>query len=309
MTTSQKLNISLSESNYDSSYITCRDLFKIYKPADLEVVALRGIDLDIKQGELTAIVGESGSGKSTFLNILAGLETPSAGQVSVGNRNLLDITNKSLVEYRRSEVGFVWQSTSRNLVPYLSVRDNIELPMAIAGSSATDRRKRSSYLLKELQIEDKATRLPSQLSGGEQQRTAIGVALSNTPPLLLADEPTGELDSQMAIEIFDLLRSINRDHGTTIVIVSHYQDIANHVNRVVHIRDGRISSESFMEHGFDRNDTRTEHEYVVIDEAGRLQIPSETLNHANIDRLAVIDVSNDTITLSEARRPNGKTNE
>ena len=309
MTTSQKLNISLSESNYDSSYITCRDLFKIYKPADLEVVALRGIDLDIKQGELTAIVGESGSGKSTFLNILAGLETPSAGQVSVGNRNLLDITNKSLVEYRRSEVGFVWQSTSRNLVPYLSVRDNIELPMAIAGSSATDRRKRSSYLLKELQIEDKATRLPSQLSGGEQQRTAIGVALSNTPPLLLADEPTGELDSQMAIEIFDLLRSINRDHGTTIVIVSHYQDIANHVNRVVHIRDGRISSESFMEHGFDRNDTRTEHEYVVIDEAGRLQIPSETLNNANIDRLAVIDVSNDTITLSEARRPNGKTNE
>ena len=182
MTTSQKLNISLSQSNYDSSYITCRDLFKIYKPADLEVVALRGIDLDIKQGELTAIVGESGSGKSTFLNILAGLETPSAGQVSVGNRNLLDITNKSLVEYRRSEVGFVWQSTSRNLVPYLSVRDNIELPMAIAGSSATDRRKRSSYLIKELQIEDKATRLPSQLSGGEQQRTAIGVALSNTPP-------------------------------------------------------------------------------------------------------------------------------
>ena len=150
MTTSQKLNISLSESNYDSSYISCRDLFKIYKPEDLEVVALRGIDLDIKQGELTAIVGESGSGKSPFLNILAGLETPSAGQVSVGNRNLLDITNKSLVEYRRSEVGFVWQSTSRNLVPYLSVRDNIELPMAISGSSATDRRKRSSYLLKEV---------------------------------------------------------------------------------------------------------------------------------------------------------------
>ena len=302
------MNIPLSQNKHESSYITCRDLFKIYKPADLEVVALRGIDLDIKQGELTAIVGESGSGKSTLLNILAGLETPSAGQVSVGHRNLLDITDNSLVEYRRSEVGFVWQSTSRNLVPYLSVRDNIELPMAITGSTARHRRERSSYLLKELQIEDKATRLPSQLSGGEQQRTAIGVALSNTPPLLLADEPTGELDSQMAIEIFDLLRSINQDHETTIVIVSHYQDIANHVNRVVHIRDGRISSESFMEHSFNRSETNTEHEYVVIDEAGRLQIPSEVLKHANIDRLASVDISNENITLSQASHSKGTRN-
>ena len=285
------------ESVYNDAFIKCRDLFKIYKPADLEVVALRGVDLDIQIGELTAIVGASGSGKSTFLNVLAGLEVPSAGQVTVGGRNLLDMTSKSLVTYRRSEVGFVWQSTSRNLVPYLNVRDNIELPMAIAGEKSKHRRDRSSYILSELQLEDKALRLPEQLSGGEQQRVAIGVAISNSPPLLLADEPTGELDSQMAIDIFNLFRRINRDQGTTIVIVSHYKDIAQHVDRVVHIRDGRISSESFFESNFDRSQQSTENEYIVIDEAGRLQIPTEILNKTLIHRLAVVESSEETITL------------
>ena len=286
-----------SPSVYDDAFIKCRDLFKIYKPADLEVVALRGVDLDIQEGELTAIVGASGSGKSTFLNVLAGLETPSAGQVTVGGRNLLDMNHKSLVTYRRSEVGFVWQSTSRNLVPYLNVRDNIELPMAIAGKNTKYRRARSSYILSELQLADKALRLPEQLSGGEQQRVAIGVAISNSPPLLLADEPTGELDSQMAIDIFDLFKRINRDQGTTIVMVSHYQNIAQHVDRVVHIRDGRISSESFVENNFDRSQESTENEYVVIDEAGRLQIPTEILNKTSMSRLALVESSEETITL------------
>ena len=162
-------------------YIACQDLFKIFKPADLEVVALRGLDLDVQPGELMAIVGASGSGKTTLLNILAGLERPSAGQVNVGDRDLLNISDRELVLYRRSEVGFVWQTTARNLVPYLSVRDNIELPMAIAGVSKRERRGRSMELLAALDMEDKVSRAPGQLSGGEQQRVAIAVALADRP--------------------------------------------------------------------------------------------------------------------------------
>ena len=176
-------------------FVICRDLFKIYKRADLEVVALRGLNLTIEQGELIAIVGASGSGKSTLLNILAGLDRPSAGQVRVGQRDLLDISDRSLVQYRRQDVGFVWQATSRNLLPYLSVSDNIELPMALAGQPGSRRREWSRALMGALGIGDKAGRMPHQLSGGEQQRAAIGVALANQPPLLLADEPTGELDT------------------------------------------------------------------------------------------------------------------
>jgi ABC-type lipoprotein export system ATPase subunit len=169
--------------------------------------------------------------------------------------------------------------------------------MAIAGERVKYRRQRSSYILSELKLTDKALRLPAQLSGGEQQRVAIGVAMSNSPPLLLADEPTGELDTQMAIDIFDLLRKINRDQGTTIVIVSHYQNIAQHVDRVVHIRDGRISSESFVANTFDKSQQSTEYEYVVIDEAGRLQLPAQILNKTLMPRLAIVESSDKSITL------------
>jgi len=171
-------------------YIECRDLFKIYKRAELEVVALRGLDLEVETGELIAIIGASGSGKSTLMNVLAGLDRPSAGQVRVGSRDLLDISDSELVMYRRLDVGFVWQATGRNLVPYLSVVDNIELPMAMGGTSTSERRTWSSELLSSLGLGDKAGRLPYQLSGGEQQRVAIAVALANRPNLLLADEPT-----------------------------------------------------------------------------------------------------------------------
>jgi len=179
-------------------YIECRDLFKIYKRSELEVVALRGLDLDVESGELIAIIGASGSGKSTLMNVLAGLDRPSAGQVRVGSRDLLDISDSELVMYRRLDVGFVWQATGRNLVPYLNVVDNIELPMAMAGTSTSERRTWSTELLSSLGLGDKAGRLPYQLSGGEQQRVAIAVALANRPNLLLADEPTGELDTQTA---------------------------------------------------------------------------------------------------------------
>ena len=256
-------------------FVVCRDLFKIYKRADLEVVALRGLDLTVEPGELIAIVGASGSGKSTLLSILAGLDRPSAGQVRVGHRDLLDISEQGLVEYRRRDVGFVWQATARNLLPYLSIADNIELPMALAGQPGSRRRGWAFTLLEALGISDKAERMPQQLSGGEQQRAAIGVALANQPPLLLADEPTGELDTANAVMVFEMLRTLNRSFGVTVIIVTHYPAVSQFVDRVVHIRDGRISSETIASASYRPDGARTEDEFLVVDEAGRLQLPEE----------------------------------
>ena len=256
-------------------FVFCRDLFKIYKRADLEVVALRGLDLTVNQGELIAIVGASGSGKSTLLNILAGLDRPSAGQVRVRQRDLLDISDRSLVQYRRQDVGFVWQATARNLLPYLSVSDNIELPMALAGQPGGHRREWSRALMEALGIGDKASRMPHQLSGGEQQRAAIGVALANQPPMLLADEPTGELDTANAVLVFEMLRTLNRGFGVTVIIVTHYPAVSQFVDRVVHIRDGRISSETIASPSYRPDGSRTQDEFLVVDEAGRLQLPEE----------------------------------
>ena len=286
------------------AYVEANDLFKIYKPADLEVVALRGVDLEVKPGELIGIVGASGSGKTTLLNILAGLERPSAGQIRVGHRDLLDITDQDLVAYRRREVGFVWQATGRNLVPYLSVRDNIELPQAIAGTSRKERRERAAELLDALQMGDKGRRYPSELSGGEQQRVAIAVALANNPPLLLADEPTGELDTAMAEEVFLMLQRINRRFGVTIIIVTHYAGIANWVDRVVRIRDGRIGSESYLMSSY-RGDEGREEEYLVVDRAGRLQLPREYVEMLSLEGLASAGVSEEdgAITLRPASAP------
>ena len=287
-------------------YVECRDLFKIFKLADLEVVALRGVDLEIASGEVTAIIGASGSGKTTLLNILAGLERPSAGQVRVGERDLLNISDRELVLYRRQEVGFVWQSTSRNLVPYLNVRDNIELPMAIARVPRSQRRHRSLELLAAMNMEDKAQRFPDQLSGGEQQRVSIGVALANRPPLLLADEPTGELDTQMADEIFGLMREMNQTFGVTVIVVTHYPGVARHTSRVVHIRDGRISSESFMQTTFRRADDMVQQEYLVVDRVGRLQLPPdyvEQMRRNGLAGLASADFSEGQVTIRPAGRP------
>ena len=278
-------------------YIDCRDLFKIYKRADLEVVALRGLDLSVESGELIAVIGASGSGKSTLLNILAGLDRPSAGQVLVGTRDLLDVSDSDLVMYRRSEVGFVWQATARNLVPYLSVSDNIELPMALTGLSAQARRAWSEELLESLGMIDKAKRFPYQLSGGEQQRAAIAVGLANKPPLLLADEPTGELDTENADAIFEMIRGLNRSYGVTVVTVTHYAGVSKFVDRVVHIRDGRIGSETFSRPDYRRDGGTVEEEYVVVDAAGRLQLPHDLAERFRRGGLAKIQSDDRQITI------------
>ena len=274
------------------NYIYAEELFKIYKTDELEVVALRGLDLQVAKGEMMAIVGASGSGKSTFLNILAGLDTPSAGQITVGNRDLLRMKDEDLVDYRRREVGFIWQQTGRNLIPYLTALQNIEAPMILEGVKRRIAKARAQELLTAVGLSDKARRRPNELSGGEQQRVAIGVALANQPPLLLADEPTGELDSATADEVFRVLREINRSTQVTVVIVTHDREITSRVDRVVAMRDGKASTELVRD-----AESSDVNELAVVDRSGRLQIPREYLDEANIQRRARIDLTDGKVTI------------
>jgi ABC-type lipoprotein export system ATPase subunit len=277
-------------------YILCEDLFKIYKQEDLEVVALRGLDLKVKRGELMGIVGASGSGKSTLLNILAGLDVPSAGQARVGGRNLLTMTPKDLVAYRRKEVGFVWQQTSHNVLPYLTAVQNVELPMILEGVDPGHARARARELLGLVGLAHRMESRPDRLSGGEQQRAAIAVSLANDPPLLLADEPTGELDSQTASEILAVMRALNDELGVTIVVVTHDPAIAHQIDRVVAIRDGRISTESFRRIRFSGREAYVYHdEYAVVDRSGRLQVPREYLERLDIRERARLRLEADHV--------------
>src|SRR3954471_22112274 len=216
--------------------IVCENLVKIYKMAQIELLALQGLDLQVDRGEVMALVGASGSGKSTLMNILGGLDRPTAGKVAVGGLELLKLSERRLNTYRRHNVGFVWQQVARNLVPYLNAEQNIELPMLMAGTRPSARRAWSAELLDAVGIGHRKKHKLDQLSGGEQQRIAIAVALANHPDLLLADEPTGELDSSTAKQIFDIFHRLNQSYGLTVVVVSHDPQIANDVSRVVAIR-------------------------------------------------------------------------
>ncbi len=282
------------------AFVLCDDVFKIYKRASIEVVALRGMDLTVQRGEVVALVGPSGSGKTTLLNVLAGLDRPSAGQVSVNGRDLLSMTEPDLVRYRREEVGFVWQDVGRNLLPYLSALENVALPMAIQGTPPVERLERARQVLEAVGLGPKADRRPTEMSGGEQQRVAIAVALANRPPLLLADEPTGELDERTATEIFDLYREMRRAFGVTVVIVTHYPRIADHVDRVVAMRDGRASTETVRVLTFrPAEQAGREEESVVVDRAGRLQLPAEYVEKIGLGERAKIHLKGDAI---EVRR-------
>jgi ABC-type lipoprotein export system ATPase subunit len=275
-------------------FILCENLVKIYKVADLEVVALQGIDLTIQSGEMLALIGPSGSGKSTLMNILGGLDTPTAGRVSVGNYNLLEMTRREQVLYRRREVGFVWQQTARNLLPYLSAQENVELPMVLDGVPARQRRQRARMLLEQVGLGGRLRHRPDRLSGGEQQRVAIAVAMANQPRLLLADEPTGEVDSEAAEQIFSTLRAFNREAGVTIIIVTHDVSVASRVDRVIGMRDGRTSTEIVR-----RRDSAgriaSADEYVIVDRAGRLQLPQAYLEQLGIAERARLKLREDHV--------------
>jgi ABC-type lipoprotein export system ATPase subunit/bifunctional DNA-binding transcriptional regulator/antitoxin component of YhaV-PrlF toxin-antitoxin module len=277
--------------------IHCDNLVKIYKVADLEVVALQGLDLHVENGELMAIIGNSGSGKSTLLNMLGGLDRPSAGQLQVDGQDLLKFKEKDLVRYKRETVGFVWQNNARNLIPYLTAQENVELPILLQGKR---RRERALELLDAVGLSHRTMNRLNQLSGGEQQRVAIAIALANNPKLLLADEPTGSVDSKMAAQILDLFRDLNRRMGLTVIIVTHDPLLAKKVDRVVAIRDGKTSSEMIrrktyadelaeLEAGM-LQEEETHTEYAVMDKAGRLQIPAEMLKTIGIQAMNKVRV-------------------
>jgi putative ABC transport system ATP-binding protein len=254
-------------------HIVCDGLVRIFKTEGVEVVALQGLDLVVDRGELLAIVGASGSGKSTMLNILSGLDVPTAGIARVAGFDLLAMTAKRRLRYRRKVVGFVWQQTGRNLLPYLTARENVELPMSLVGRA---RRGRALELLEIVGVASCADRRPDQMSGGEQQRTAVAVAVANDPEVLFADEPTGELDEATAADVFGALRTINAELGVTIVIVTHDHTVADQVRRTVAIRDGRTASEvrRSARTGADGLEEIVSEEYAVLDRTGRLQLPA-----------------------------------
>jgi putative ABC transport system ATP-binding protein len=262
----------------DGAQIVCDGLVRIFKVAEIEAVALQGLDLVVEAGEMLAIVGASGSGKSTLLNILGGLDVQSAGRALVAGHDLGQMTPRERTAYRRRVVGFVWQQTARNLLPYLSAVENVELPMTLDGRR--DRAARAAELLSLVGLTDRAHSRPERLSGGEQQRVAIAVALANEPAVLLADEPTGELDSATSADVFALLRHVNESLGTTIVIVTHDGHVADQVPRTVAIRDGRTSMETVRRTELtDEGDHRiVSEEFVVLDRAGRLQLPRQHMD-------------------------------
>ena len=308
--------------------ILCENLVKIYSLAGVEVMALQGLDLSVQPGEMVGLVGASGSGKSTLLNVLGGLDRPTAGRVVVGGRELLKLSDAELDRYRRDQVGFIWQQTGRNLLPYLSAQENVELPLRLAGRPQEERRTRALELLEALGLAGRAGRFPAQLSGGEQQRVAIAVALANRPLILLADEPTGELDSETALSVYGALREMNARYGTTILIVSHDPNLARHTGRVVAIRDGKTSTETVRSRpqpqaaaeqappGERAGETQVEapgaeappegqprphrpefEELVVLDSAGRLQIPREYLENLNIGERVHLELQGDGILI------------
>jgi ABC-type lipoprotein export system ATPase subunit len=271
--------------------ISCTDLVRIFTAQGVEVQALQGLNLRIDRGELVALVGASGSGKSTLLGILSGLDTPTAGVAHVAGHDLLTMDRRERAVFQRESVGFVWQQTSRNLLPYLTSEQNVAAALAVAGRRH-GRDERVREVLSALEIEHAAERRPSQMSGGEQQRVAIAVAIANEPRVLLADEPTGELDEATSAAVLEAMRSVNERLGVTTLIVTHDPTVSEHVRRTVQIRDGRTSTEVLRSTHLD--ESGREHtvasEYAVLDRVGRMQLPKDyvdTLSLRDRVRLAL----------------------
>lgn len=279
-----------------TAMIKAENLVKIYKTSDIEVMALAGLDLTVERGELMAVIGNSGSGKSTLLNMIGGLDRPTMGRLWVDGKDLFRLNEKELVSYKQDTVGFVWQNNARNLLPYLTATQNIELPMVFEG--APDRHERALELLDLVGMTKYKDRTLKELSGGEQQRIAIAIALANRPKLLLADEPTGSVDVATGSFILQVFRKLNQEQDLTIVIVTHDRLLAKKVNRVVSIRDGKTSSERIMKQSYRERlenlgnlaaediigkDDETQEEFSVLDRAGRIQIPREILEDMGIN--------------------------
>jgi ABC-type lipoprotein export system ATPase subunit len=286
--------------------IACDRLVRIYQAERIEVQALQGLDLVVARGELTALVGVSGSGKSTLVNILAGLDAPTAGSVRVDGHDLAAMSARQRLAYRRHTVGFIWQQTSRNLLPYLTAAQNVALPMKLAGSGRKTRHARTAELLEALGVGHCARRRPDQMSGGEQQRVAIATAIANKPSLLLADEPTGELDSLTADSVFTALKTANTDLGVTVLVVTHDPEVSSKVRRVIAIRDGRTSTETLRHDDGDGSALGHAIEYAVLDRAGRLQLPRDMTDALDMRDRVRLELEPDHIGVWPDQRSNGR---
>ena len=304
--------ISQTEKAEEKKYIVeCDGLVKLYKTSEVEVMALQGLELCIEKGELIAIIGKSGSGKSTLLNIIGALERQSAGKIYIDGQDLSNASEKQLEEIRREKIGFVWQKSSQNLFSYMTAVENVESQLYYEKMSKAERRQKALDRLEEVGLLDKADSYPTELSGGEQQRVAIAAALIRDPQILLADEPTGAVDSKTSDMIQNLFRKLNRDRGITVIIVTHDISLANKVDRVVMISDGRVTTEKIMkekyrenisamnEEGFDMSSTHEE--YSVVDKAGRLKLSDEIREQTGLDSSRVkVEVVDGKVVISRS---------
>ncbi len=273
--------------------IQTENLIKIHKQGNLEVVALQGLDFTMDDGEFISVVGKSGSGKSTLLTILAGFDRPSAGRVMVAERDLTDVAPKDLMRFYRRDVGFVWQDFTRNLVPYLKARANVELPMLLAGVGGRKRKKRALALLEAVGLRNSAYTEVQTMSGGEQQRLALCVALALGPKLLLADEPTGELDTETSLEIYELLRGLSHEGGLSVLVVTHDVALAQRTDRIVRIADGRIATQG----------RKGQEELIAVDQRGMVQLPRDMLIEGGIGDHVRVKLVDDGILLQPEERP------
>ena len=298
--------------------IECENLVKIYKTRDIEVLALQGLDLVVEKGEFMAMIGRSGSGKSTLLNLLGGLDSPTAGKLTVDGVDLTKITKKGLMLYKRNTVGFVWQNNARNMLPYLTAVENIMLPMNFSGTSK--KRRKAEELIELVGLSKRKNNKLAELSGGEAQRVAIAIALANDPSVLLADEPTGAVDTRTSDMIFDLFRELNRSRGITIVTVTHDRRLSGKVDRVVNIRDGKTSSEFIRNISYAREleamqqaanverSEKTHTEMLVLDRAGRLQLPAEFISDLKLSTpgRVIADIEGEKIVLTKSQDTENK---
>jgi ABC-type lipoprotein export system ATPase subunit len=286
-----------------TAIIECHELVRIFSSTGVEVQALQGLDLMVEPGELTAVVGASGSGKSTLLTILSGLDTPSAGRARVAGHDLLGMGRRERVEYRRHTVGFIWQQTSRNLLPYLSAAENVSMALLVSNFPRRRRGARVTELLNLLGMADLRDRRPSELSGGQQQRVAVAVALANAPEVLLADEPTGELDEANSALVLETFRSINEQLGTTVLIVTHDSGVSEHVRRTMQIRDGRTATEVLRSTRTDGSGTEHDvaEEFAILDRVGRMQLPHEYITGLGMRDRVRLALADDHVKVSPVR--------
>ncbi|MFX0184411.1 MAG: ABC transporter ATP-binding protein [Candidatus Hodarchaeota archaeon] len=284
------------------TFLECNDLIKLYsdQQSKIQVPALRGIELTAKEGDLIAIIGPSGSGKSTLVNLIGGIDRPSSGEIILGEEIITKMTEKQLTYYRRHRVGFLYQLPERNLVWNLSALKNVMLPMKLTSKwSRGQQKKRAQQLLNEVGLERRSNHKPHQLSGGEAQRAGIAVSLANDPAIVLADEPTGELDSVTTFRIIDYFKRLNKDLGKTFLVVTHDHRFANMTTKAMRILDGRIIG---LHRAVDPTKSLALREDVIyVDDHGNLRLPEEIRAKAGIKNHIKIELREGLATIIPVR--------